>query len=132
MCLPARLTRAPSVRQVTYRRADYSRGIDGRPRDLDALRVRWRNALKGCGGTVNVCDRMSVSEVEVDALAADVLNKDDVEMLPLTVDNRDTHRVVQSLRYIWQDLRERSKAYGMDTPEKANLTGMSRFPLPLP
>ncbi len=70
---------------------------------------------------------MSVSEVEVDALAVHVLNRSDVEMLPLSIQNRDTHRVVQSLRYIWDDLRERSKLYGMDTPEKASLSGMTRY-----
>lgn len=112
---------------VSYRRAEFVQTPDGLPSRLEDLIKCWRGALRGSKGDINACDRMSICQLEVDAMMSDVLNIRDVSSQRLTMENRSANKVVQSLAYIWEDLRERGKVYGLDTPEKASLSGHTRY-----
>jgi len=79
---------------------------------LAKLEARWASGLNARPAMVcNGFERMSVCELEADALAADVLNRTRVSTLRLTEANRDT-KMVGTLAFIWEDVRKHNTKIG--------------------
>ncbi len=79
---------------------------------LAKLEARWARGLNARRAMVcNGFERMSVCELEADALAADVLNRTRVRALRLTDANRDT-KMVETLAFIWEDVRKHNAKIG--------------------
>ena len=76
------------------------------------LETRWSQALAARPAMVsNGHERMSTCDLEVDALACDVLNRARVKHLRLTEGNRDT-KMVETLAFIWKDVRKHNTKMG--------------------
>lgn len=85
------------------------------PHTLAKLEAQWAHALSARPAMVtNGYDRMSVCNLEGDALASDVMNADRVKRLRLTELNRGT-KMVETLAYIWDDVRKHNKDIGEGT-----------------
>ena len=85
------------------------------PHTLAKLEAQWAYALSARPAMVtNGYDRMSVCSLEGDALASDVMNADRVKRLRLTELNRGT-KMVETLAYIWDDVRKHNKDIGEGT-----------------
>jgi len=89
---------------------------------LDALPSAWRAARRGLrapGGAwvQNGLERQSTCALELDAAVGDLVRLCP-ESVPLTASDRST-KMVQSLLYIWDDLRARSGGVDLDQPLSA-------------
>jgi len=79
---------------------------------LAKLEAKWARALLARPAMVtNGYERMSVCDLEVDALASDVLNTRSINKLRLTEHNRGT-KMVETLAYIWDDVRKHNNKIG--------------------
>jgi len=136
VCVHARKVTTPTPRfpvsSVQYRSADYKGEGEGADRPLrpDEMKQVWMRGLRGTGGTVNMCSRMSMSMLEVDGCVENILNRIGVSTQVITCENR-AEKVVRSLDIVWDAVRKGGRDFGLETPDKASLSGLTRSQTPL-